>query len=83
MADDMAVFTECGLLFISADVRLLMLGNLQLHDICIWYDAVNVHDIVYVYANVDEYVYVIVFAYVDSYVLALLFMWHMMKFGHW
>lgn len=46
-----------------------MLDNLQLYDICTWYDAVNVHDIVYVYANVAEYVYDIVCVYVDVYVL--------------
>ena len=50
-----------------------MLGDLQLHDICTWYDAVNVHDIVYVYANVAEYVYDIVCVYVDVYVFALFF----------
>ena len=49
------------------------LAHLQLHDICTWYDAVNVHDIVYVYANVAEYVYAIVCVYVDVYVFALFF----------
>ena len=51
-----------------------MLAYLQLHDICTWYDAVNVHDIVYVYENVAEYVYDIVCAYVDVYVL--LYCWY-------
>ena len=64
----MAVFTGCSLLFIAANVYLLMLGKLQLHDICTWYGAVNVHDIVYVYANVDEYVYDIVCEYVNVYI---------------
>ena len=50
-----------------------MLSDLQLHDICTWYDAVNVHDIVYVYANVAEYVYDIVCVYVNVYVFALFF----------
>ena len=83
LADSLAVFAGCGLLFIAANVRLFMLCDFQLHDICIWYDAVNVHDIVYVYANVAEYVYDIVCVYVDVYVLLYFFMRHMMKFSHW
>ena len=71
--DGLAVFAGCSLLFIAANVCLLMLGDLQSHDICTWYDAVNVHDIVYVYANVAEYVYAIVCVYVDVYVFALFF----------
>lgn len=74
---------DWGLLLIAANVCLFMLVYFQLHDICTWYDAVNVHDIVYVYANVDEYVYDIVCVYVDVYVFDLFFMQHMMKFGHW
>lgn len=83
LADGIAVFTVCGPLFIAANVRLFMLCDFQLHDICTWYDAVNVHDIVYVYANVDEYVYDIVCVYVDVYVFALLLIRHMMKFVNW
>ena len=49
-----------------------MFSYLQLHDICTWYDAVNVHDIVYVYANVAEYVYDIVCVYVDVYVFGFI-----------
>ena len=73
LAGGMAGFAGCSLLLIAANVCLLMLGNLQLHDICIWYDAVNVHDIVYVYANVTEYVYDIVCVYVDVYVFGFIF----------
>ena len=83
LAGGIAVFADCSLLLIAANVCLFMLAYLQLHDICTWYDAVNVHDIVYVYAHVAEYVYDIVYVYVNVYVFALLFMWHMMKFGHW